>query len=187
MSSLNVRPIRETDIHAVTAIYAHAVLHGSASFEVEPPDEAEMARRVSAVVEAGFPYLVGEKDGMVFGYAYAGLYRTRPAYWNSAENSVYVSPDAKVTERFTMQDKDTIHYAFTVEDSVAYSQPWKGELVFRRSPDRIYEYACHEGNYSVPNILGGAREMEREGRKQPVITSSIGRLDRPTEQNMPKP
>ena len=63
---------------------------------------------------------------------------------------------------------------------------WKGELTFRRSPDRIYEYACHEGNYSVPNILGGAREMEREGRKQPVITSGIGRLDRPTPENMPK-
>jgi hypothetical protein len=99
---------------------------------------------------------------------------------------VYISPDAKVTERFTMQDKDTIHYEFTVTDPVAYTQPWKGELTFRRSPDRIYEYACHEGNYAVPNILGGAREMEREGRKQPVITSGIGRLDRPTAQNMPK-
>jgi hypothetical protein len=94
---------------------------------------------------------------------------------------VYVSPDSKVTERFTLQDKDTIHYAFTVEDPVAYTQPWKGELTFRRSPDRLYEYACHEGNYSVPNILGGAREMERTGRKQPVITNSIGRLDRPAQ------
>jgi hypothetical protein len=99
---------------------------------------------------------------------------------------VYISPDAKVTERFTLQDKDTIHYAFTVEDPVAYTQPWTGELAFRRSPDRLYEYACHEGNYSVPNILGGAREMEREGRKQPVITSGIGRLDRPTPQNTPR-
>jgi hypothetical protein len=93
---------------------------------------------------------------------------------------LYISPDSKVTERFTLQDKDTIHYAFTVEDPVAYTQPWKGELAFRRSPDRLYEYACHEGNYSVPNILGGAREMERTGRKQPVITNSIGRLDRPS-------
>lgn len=96
---------------------------------------------------------------------------------------VYVSPDAKVTERFTLQDKDTIHYAFTVEDPVAYTQPWKGELSFRRSPDRLYEYACHEGNYSVPNILGGAREMEREGRAQPRITDTIGRLDRPATSN----
>lgn len=94
MSSLKVRPVRETDIPAVTAIYAHAVLHGFASFEVEPPDEAEMIRRVRAATEGGFPYLVAEKDGKVLGYAYAGLYRMRPAYWNSAENSVYVSPDA---------------------------------------------------------------------------------------------
>jgi hypothetical protein len=95
---------------------------------------------------------------------------------------LYVSPDSKVTERFTLTGKDEIHYQFTVEDPVAYTQPWKGELTFRRSPDRLYEYACHEGNYSVPNILGGAREMERSGRKQPVITNSIGRLDRPAAQ-----
>jgi L-amino acid N-acyltransferase YncA len=93
MSALKVRAVRETDIPAVMAIYAHAVLHGRASFEVEPPDEAEMTRRVRAVVDAGFPYLVAEKDGVVLGFAYASLYRTRPAYWNSAENSVYVSPD----------------------------------------------------------------------------------------------
>ena len=92
---------------------------------------------------------------------------------------VYISPDSKVTERFTFVNKDEIHYQFTVEDPVAYTQPWKGELTFRRSPERIYEYACHEGNYSVPHILAGAREMERTGRKQPVITSGIGRLDRP--------
>ena len=95
---------------------------------------------------------------------------------------VYISPDAKVTERFTLQDKDSIFYQFTVEDPATYAQPWKGELVFRRSPDRIYEYACHEGNHSVPNILGGAREIERAGRKQPVVTRGIGRLDRPAAQ-----
>jgi hypothetical protein len=92
---------------------------------------------------------------------------------------VYVSPDAKVTERFTLVNKDEIHYAFSVEDPVAYTQPWKGELSFRRSPDRIFEYACHEGNYSVPNILGGARALERAGRSQPKVTNSVGRLDRP--------
>ena len=94
MSSLNVRSVRETDIPAIAAIYAHAVLHGHASFEVEPPSETEMTKRMRAVVDADFPYLVAEKDGKVLGYAYAGLYRTRPAYWNSAENSVYVSPEA---------------------------------------------------------------------------------------------
>jgi L-amino acid N-acyltransferase YncA len=93
-STVTVRPVRDADIPAITAIYSHAVLHGVASFEVDPPDEAEMTRRLRAVIDAGFPYLVGLKDGRVLGYAYAGLYRTRPAYRNSIENSVYVSPDA---------------------------------------------------------------------------------------------
>jgi L-amino acid N-acyltransferase YncA len=93
-SAVAVRPVCDADIPAIVAIYAHAVLHGTASFELEPPDETEMALRVRAVVDAGFPYLVAEKDGCVLGYAYAGLYRTRPAYRNSIENSVYVAPDA---------------------------------------------------------------------------------------------
>ncbi|MBI1340520.1 hypothetical protein GC169_09995 [bacterium] len=89
----------------------------------------------------------------------------------------YFSPDAKVTERFTLVGEDEMLYRFTVEDPVAYTQPWTGELTFRRSPDRIYEYACHEGNYSVPNILGGARIMEKEGRKA-AVTAPRSRIDR---------
>ncbi|MFN3745842.1 MAG: GNAT family N-acetyltransferase [Hyphomicrobiaceae bacterium] len=94
MTSLNVRPVRETDIPAIVDIYAHAVLHGVASFEIEPPDAAEMVRRLRAVVDGGYPYLVAEKDNRVLGYAYASAYRARPAYRNSVENSVYVAPDA---------------------------------------------------------------------------------------------
>src|SRR5690606_13446824 len=75
---------------------------------------------------------------------------------------VSISPDSKVTERFALQDENTIFEHFTVDDPASYTQPWKGELVFRRSADRMYEYARHEGNLSVPNILGGAREIERE-------------------------
>jgi hypothetical protein len=89
----------------------------------------------------------------------------------------YISTDAKVTERFSLAGPDEILYEFTVEDPVAYTQPWKGELTFRRSPDRIYEYACHEGNHSVPNILQGAREMERQGLK-PAVTRPRARIDR---------
>ncbi len=92
---------------------------------------------------------------------------------------VYISPDSKVTERFTLQDDATIFYQFTVEDPATYSQPWTGELIVRRSPERLYEYACHEGNHAVPNILLGARELERVGLKQPVVKRGIGRLDRP--------
>jgi L-amino acid N-acyltransferase YncA len=89
--SLIIRPSRDEDIPAITAIYADAVRHGTASFELDPPSEAEMRRRRAALVEAGFPYLVAERAGEVIGYAYAGPYRTRPAYRSTVEDSVYVA------------------------------------------------------------------------------------------------
>src|ERR1051326_7360337 len=89
---LAIRAATAADIPAITAIYDHAVRHGTASFEFEPPDAAEMTRRRQALVEAGYPYVVAEADGMVAGYAYAGPYRPRPAYRWSVEDSVYVAP-----------------------------------------------------------------------------------------------
>ncbi|MBA1155070.1 GNAT family N-acetyltransferase [Microvirga mediterraneensis] len=93
--SILVRPSAESDLDALTAIYAHAVTHGTASFELDPPDRAEMARRRAAVLEGGYPYLVAEKDGAILGYAYAGAYRTRPAYRSTVEDSIYVAPSAQ--------------------------------------------------------------------------------------------
>ncbi|MBI1354341.1 MAG: GNAT family N-acetyltransferase [Acidobacteria bacterium] len=92
MSEPLVRESAEADIAAIARIYGHHVLHGSATFELEPPDEAEMARRRAAILEAGLPYLVAEIDGRVVGYAYAGAYRPRPAYRFTVEDSVYVDP-----------------------------------------------------------------------------------------------
>jgi len=91
----SIRPARSEDIGAITAIYAHAVEHGTASFEVEPPTETEMARRMEALVTGGFAYLVAELDGSVAGYAYAGPYRPRIAYRYTVEDSVYIRPDAQ--------------------------------------------------------------------------------------------
>jgi hypothetical protein len=70
----------------------------------------------------------------------------------------------KVTERFTRVSPAEIIYAFTVEDPSTFSQPWSGELVFNAKPqdEKIYEYACHEGNYALPGILAGARTAERD-------------------------
>ncbi len=79
---------------AVTAIYAQAVLEGTATFELDPPDIAEMTRRFRTLKDAGFPYFVAEADGRVVGYAYAGPYRPRPAYRFTVENSVYLDPAA---------------------------------------------------------------------------------------------
>jgi phosphinothricin acetyltransferase len=94
MSAIAVRPATEKDVPAITAIYQPAVLNGTASFELEPPDLAEMHRRFHALTDAGFPYLVAEADGAILGYAYAGAYRPRPAYRFSVENSIYVAADA---------------------------------------------------------------------------------------------
>jgi L-amino acid N-acyltransferase YncA len=94
MNAPHVRPATPADIPAITRIYAHAVRHGTASFELEPPDEAEMARRQRALLDGGYPYLVAELDGTLMGYAYAGPYRTRPAYRYTVENSVYIAPQA---------------------------------------------------------------------------------------------
>ena len=86
--------IAPADIPAITRIYAHAVRHGTASFELEPPDEVEMAARLQTLLKGRYPYLVAESGGAVAGYAYAGPYRARPAYRFSVENSVYVAPQA---------------------------------------------------------------------------------------------
>jgi L-amino acid N-acyltransferase YncA len=92
---LVIRAATGADSAAITAIYRPAVLTGTASFELSPPDEAEMVRRMAAVVDAGFPYLVAEREGSIVGYAYLGAYRPRPAYAWSVENSIYVAPDAQ--------------------------------------------------------------------------------------------
>jgi L-amino acid N-acyltransferase YncA len=88
-----IRPAALADIPAITCIYAHAVEHGRASFELAAPDEAEMTRRMQALLDGKFPYFVAEIDGRIAGYAYASLYRTRPAYRFTVEDSVYVAPD----------------------------------------------------------------------------------------------
>src|ERR1700745_1682629 len=92
MSSPEIRPATEADLPAITKIYEHAVLHGTATFELIPPDLAEMTRRFRTLMDGGFPYFVAAVDGRVIGYAYAGAYRPRPAYRFTVENSIYLQP-----------------------------------------------------------------------------------------------
>ncbi len=86
----SLRPADPADSPAIARIYAHAVRYGTASFELEAPDEAEMARRMAVLLDGNFPYFVAEIGGKLVGYAYASLYRTRPAYRFTLEDSVYV-------------------------------------------------------------------------------------------------
>ena len=92
MSLLEIRPAVVADLPGVTEIYADAVRFGTATFELVPPDLAEMTRRFQVLVDGGFPYVVAILEGRVAGYAYAGPYRPRPAYRFTVENSVYLQP-----------------------------------------------------------------------------------------------
>jgi phosphinothricin acetyltransferase len=93
MSDLTIRAACEADLAAITAIYDAEVRYRTATFELTPPDLAEMSRRFRALMDGGFPYLAAELDGAVVGYAYAGSYRPRPAYRFTVENSVYLAPE----------------------------------------------------------------------------------------------
>lgn len=95
MSELTIRPAVAGDLDAITEIYADAVTHGTASYELEPPTRAEMAGRFDTLAAGGFPYLAAESAGRIVGYAYAGPFRPRPAYRFIVENSIYVAPEAK--------------------------------------------------------------------------------------------
>ena len=87
-----IRPSRDEDLPAITAIYAHHVCHGTGSFETEAPSVADMAARRADVLSKGLPYLVAEQDGVVVGFAYGNWFKPRPAYRYSVEDSIYLAP-----------------------------------------------------------------------------------------------
>ena len=82
---------------------------------------------------------------------------------SAIRHKLFVGQDSRVTERFTRVATDAIHYEFAVEDPQVYRQPWRGELMFRPSNGQIYEYACHEGNYGMVNMLAGERARGSDG------------------------
>jgi L-amino acid N-acyltransferase YncA len=95
MTALLIRPSTADDLPAITTIYGHAVTHGTGTFELEPPDAAEMARRRDDLLAKGLPWLVAERNGRVLGYAYANHFRPRRAYRFCLEDSIYLDPQAR--------------------------------------------------------------------------------------------
>ena len=77
-----------------------------------------------------------------------------------------VTPDATVVERFTRAGPNVINYEFTVIDPTSFMAEWGGQVPFNRQPGQVYEYACHEGNYAMTNVLSGARAEERRAAEQ---------------------
>jgi len=95
LMTVTIRDSHADDIASIAAIYGHAVRTGLASFEYDPPDDAEMARRRASVVDGGYPHIVAtDPAGAVLGYASASAYRPRAAYRFSVENSIYVAAEA---------------------------------------------------------------------------------------------
>lgn len=89
-----IRPSRDEDIAAIASIYTHHVLHGTGTFELDPPSPADMQARRAEVQARGLPWLVAEDRGQVLGYAYCNWFRPRPAYRYAAEDSIYLAPQA---------------------------------------------------------------------------------------------
>jgi L-amino acid N-acyltransferase YncA len=89
-----IRPSLDTDLPAITAIYSHHVLSGTGTFETTPPTESEMSARRADVLSKGLPFLIAEDQGLVLGFAYCQWFKPRPAYRFSAEDSIYLHPDA---------------------------------------------------------------------------------------------
>jgi L-amino acid N-acyltransferase YncA len=92
MSAVRIRTAAPGDVAAIARIYADAVRSGTATFEIEPPDEAEIARRLHTLQASDHPYLVAEQSDAIAGYAYAGPYHLRPAYRWTVEDSIYLDP-----------------------------------------------------------------------------------------------
>lgn len=91
---LLIRDSLVSDLPAIQQLYAHHVLTGTASFELEPPTDIQLGERRAEVLSRGLPHLVAEREGVLLGFAYATLYRPRPAYRHTVEDSVYVRYDA---------------------------------------------------------------------------------------------
>ena len=94
-SPLTLRPSTEADLPAIQAIYAHAVEHGTGTFETEVPGVEEMGRRRAEVLSRQLPWLVAERGGEILGYAYANYFRPRLAYRFCVEDSIYLAPTAQ--------------------------------------------------------------------------------------------
>ena len=92
---LLIRPCSPEDLAAITAIYAQQVLHGTGTFETVPPTLAEMTARRDDVLAKQLPFLVAEDAGEIIGFAYCNWFKARPAYRYSAEDSIYLSPEAQ--------------------------------------------------------------------------------------------
>lgn len=94
MSAPVIRDAVPDDAAAIAAIYAHHVLHGTATFDIDPPDAAFWRDKIADLAARGWPFVVADEGAGAIGYAYAAQFRDRPAYREACEDSIYIAPDA---------------------------------------------------------------------------------------------
>jgi len=88
---ISIRSVRESDAEAIASIYAHHVLHGTASYEVDPPSAEDTLAKIRRITGSSWPFLVAEVDQEIIGYAYATQFRDRAAYRFTCEDSIYIN------------------------------------------------------------------------------------------------
>ena len=110
---------------------------------------------------------VGRWEGETLVVETTNLHPQQTNLGTSAGRLVPFSENLKVVERFHRADENTILYRFTVQDPTTFTQPWSGEVPFVKMNELVYEYACHEGNYALSNILSGERARDREAAGAP--------------------
>jgi hypothetical protein len=168
---------RDTDERCITAPGGHAPMLNSADgnvmvFVQTPGHLAILAEKNHQVrlVRLGPPDTEADARGPAWlapavgrwqGATLVAVSANYPPGINRINDDLYLSQSARVTERFTRTGPAEILYAFDVEDPTLFTRPWRGEMVLRRAEGLLYEYACHEGNYSLPSILAAARAQER--------------------------
>ena len=112
---------------------------------------------------------VGRWDGDVLVIETANLNPNDRWRWNAGE-WIMLTPAARITERFVRISAKELLYTYVVDDPGAYTQPWRGEVPFRATAVRLFENACHEGNYALGNILAGGRASDREATAKRATT-----------------
>lgn len=144
----------QTPDHVVILV---EMVHDARIIPVFESREEALQNRRPAALEQWFGDSVGWYEGDEFVVETTNINPIQ-----MGQSSVPITKSGRITERFSRYSENEMFYQFTVEDSNIYLQPWTAELSFHATEDRLYEYACHEGNYSMPGILAGARKLEQQ-------------------------
>lgn len=158
-------PIMNRDHIQILQTRDHVVLSGEQNHEVRIVRLGDR-RHLPAAIRPWMGDPVGWWEGDTLVVETTNLNPGDRWRWNAGE-WILLTSEARIVERFTRTGPEEILYSYVVEDPGAYTQPWRAELPFHATTSRVFEYACHEGNYALANILAGGRQAERDAATKP--------------------